>query len=482
MATRLRSDDDLKATAAAMVDVLAAQRRAFLDELPVAKEVRRDRLTRAIALLVDHRDDLAAAMDADFSGRPRLMSLFTDIASSVKALKFARKKLSGWMKPERRSLEFPLGLLGASGRIDYQPKGVIGLISPWNFPVNLTFGPLAGIFAAGNRVMIKPSEITPETSELMARLFREYFDETEVSVITGGPDIGQAFAALPFDHLLFTGATSVGRHVMRAAADNLTPVTLELGGKSPVIVSQSADMAAMGERVIIGKMMNAGQICLAPDYMLVPEDHIDRVREALMAAALKLYPTTEGNDDYAAVVNQRHRARLAAHIADAREKGARVTVVTPAGADGGSRMPLTLIEQAGDDASVMREEIFGPLLPLVPYRRIEDAIAYVNAHDRPLGLYYFGRDATEERQVLERTISGGVTVNDVVWHVGHEDLPFGGIGPSGMGAYHGRDGFRTFSHAKSVYRQTSFNLARLIGALPPYGDRLRKTLGLQIRK
>ncbi|RMD87071.1 MAG: coniferyl aldehyde dehydrogenase [Alphaproteobacteria bacterium] len=470
-----------------METVLAAQRKAVLAESPVSAAVRIDRLERARALLVTHRDSLADAMAEDFRGRPRLMSQFSDIAPSVKALAFAKKHVRRWMRPERRRLEFPLGLLGAKAWIEYQPKGVVGLISPWNFPVNLTFAPLAGILAAGNRVMIKPSEITPATSDTMARLIREYFDETEITVITGGPEVGQVFSALPFDHLLFTGATAIGRHVMRAAADNLTPVTLELGGKSPVIVSRSADLAETARRVIIGKMMNAGQICLAPDYMLVPEEAVAPAVEALEAAATAFYPTVKANPDYTPIVNARHKARLLAHIEDATRKGARITVVNPAGEDftadeNSTVLPLHILRDVDDGMTVMQEEIFGPLLPIVSYRAIEDAIAYVNARPRPLGLYYFGRDREEERRVLDRTVSGGVTLGDVLWHVAHEDLPFGGIGPSGMGVYHGREGFRTFSHAKSIYRQSRINIGRLIGAEPPYGERLRRIVELQIRK
>ena len=472
---------------AAMQDVLEAQRKAVLAESPVPPSVRIDRLERARALLVDHRHALADAMAEDYGGRPELLSLFSDIAPSVKALAFAKKHLRRWMRPERRRLEFPLGLLGAKAWIEYQPKGVVGLISPWNFPVNLTFAPLAGILAAGNRVMIKPSEITPATSETMARLIRDYFDETEITVITGGPEVGQAFASLPFDHLLFTGATSIGRHVMRAAADNLTPVTLELGGKSPVIVSRSADPAETARRVVVGKMMNAGQICLAPDYMLVPAEDEDDIAEALVTAASALYPTVKANPDYTPVVNARHKARLMAHIADAERQGAEITVVNPAGEDftadeNSTVLPLHILRKVTDDMTVMQEEIFGPLLPVVGYASIEDAIAYVNARPRPLGLYYFGRDGEEERRVLDRTVSGGVTLGDVLWHVAHEDLPFGGIGPSGMGVYHGRDGFRTFSHARSIYRQSRLNVGRLIGAEPPYGTRLRKVVEMQIRK
>nr|WP_281301515.1 MULTISPECIES: coniferyl aldehyde dehydrogenase [unclassified Iodidimonas] len=490
MASRMQAidaDQTIEAYRAAMNDVLAAQKKAFLDEAPVSVKSRINRLDRTLAILVDHQDALCAAMAQDFDSRPVLMSKFTDIASAVKALKFAKKHLRYWMQPEKRGLEFPLGLLGASGRIAYQPKGVVGVISPWNFPVNLTFAPLAGILAAGNRVMIKPSELTPATSALMEQLFGQYFDGEEISVITGGADVGQAFSSLAFDHLLFTGSTAVGRHVMRAAADNLVPVTLELGGKSPVIVSKSADLEQMAERVLTGKLMNAGQICLAPDYLLVPQDRMAACVEALEKTAARLYPQMDRHPDYTAIINSRHHSRLQAHIKDAQEKGARLSVC---GSDGqkqpddraSTTMPLYILSGVDDQMTVMRDELFGPILPLVGYQSIDEAIAYINAHDRPLGLYYFGRDQAEERHVIARTTSGGVTVNDVLWHVAHEDLPFGGIGPSGMGSYHGVEGFKSFSHARTIYRQTGFNITRLIGALPPYGQALAKTLRFQIRK
>jgi len=281
-----------------MHQALLRQRQAFLAECPVPADVRIDRINRAIALLVDKQDALAEAMAADFGGRPKLMSLFTDMVSSVKALKLARSKLKTWMRPDRRPIELPLRLMGAKAWVEYQPKGVVGLVSPWNFPVNLTFGPLAGIFAAGNRVMIKPSEITPATSDLMAQLFAQAYDEDEVAVFTGGPEVGQAFSSLPFDHLMFTGATAVGRHVMRAAADNLVPVTLELGGKSPVIVSRTADTAQLAQRIAVGKMLNAGQVCLAPDYLLVPKEAEAEIAEAVAGQVAQLYGDVRSNPDY----------------------------------------------------------------------------------------------------------------------------------------------------------------------------------------
>jgi len=486
MASRPTDSQTLAAERAAMETVLEAQRAAFRKERPASAEIRYDRLDRAQRLLIEHRGELTRAMAEDFSARPEVMSAFTDILSSVKALVFAKRHLKKWMRPERRRLEFPLGLLGARAWVEYQPKGVVGLISPWNFPVNLTFGPLAGILAAGNRVMVKPSEITPATAATMERLIGHYFASEEISVICGGPETGRVFASLPFDHLMFTGSTAVGREVMRAAADNLVPVTLELGGKSPVILADSADPEEASERILAGKMMNAGQICLAPDYLLVPRSRMPAVLDSLSSAARRLYPSIRGNPDATAIVNERHAERLAALVADARERGAEVTVVDPdapdtADARPGRLMPLHLITGVSAGMRVMEEEIFGPLLPIVPYDGIEDAIAFVNDRPSPLALYYFGSDRRERRRVLDRTASGGVTLGDVLWHVGQETLPFGGIGPSGIGVYHGHDGFRAFSHARAIYRQARVNPAKLIGLVPPYSGKLRKLLAMQLK-
>jgi coniferyl-aldehyde dehydrogenase len=369
-----------------------------------------------------------------------------------------------------------LGLFGAKAYVDYQPKGVVGVISPWNFPFNLTFTPLAGIFAAGNRVMIKPSEFTPRSSELMARMFASAFDEEEVAVVTGGPDVGAAFSKLAFDHLLFTGATSIAYHVQRAAAENLVPTTLELGGKSPVIVSQSADIDLAAKRVMMGKTMNAGQICLAPDYVMVPKDRAGAFVGAVTSAVSAMYPTIKDNPDYSSVINQRHYDRLMGYIDDARSKGAEIVEINPAREDFRQqpfhKIPPTIVLNPTDDMKIMQDEIFGPLLPVKTYDRMDEAISYVNEHARPLGLYYFGQDKTEQERVLTGTTSGGATVNDVIMHVAMEDLPFGGVGPSGMGAYHGIDGFRTFSHAKAVFQQVNKDLTAMMR--PPFGVKFMK--------
>lgn len=470
-----------------MLRVLERQRESFLAEGPVSAETRIGRIDRAVELLVDNRQALVEAVSEDFGNRPLPMSLMTEIMSSVKPLKHARRHVKRWMKPEKRKLDFPLWLLGAKARVHFQPKGVIGCISPWNFPISLSFTPMAGMFAAGNRVMLKPSEYTPATSELMKTLAEKYFDETELAVFTGGPEVGKAFSSLPFDHLMFTGATEIGRHVMRAAAENLVPVTLELGGKSPVIVGRSADVGDAAGKIMLGKLMNAGQICLAPDYLMVPAERKDELMTAMEKATAEMYPKLRDNPDYTSVINERNAERLRGYVAEARERGAKVVELNPANEDLGGQeaartMPPVLVEDAGDDLKVMQEEIFGPVLPVRTYERIDEAIDYVNAHPRPLGLYYFGSDGEEEARVLAETTSGGVTLNDVIWHVGQEDLPFGGIGPSGMGAYHGIDGFREFSHRKSVFRQAKVNLARLIGMVPPYGEKLDKTLAREIKK
>jgi coniferyl-aldehyde dehydrogenase len=343
---------------------------------------------------------------------------------------------------------------------------------------------MAQAFAAGNRVMVKPSEFTEDTSELMKSVFAKYFAEEELAVITGGPDVGQQFCSLPFDHLLFTGATAVGKHVLHAAADNLVPVTLELGGKSPTILGRSANIERAGERIAMGKMMNAGQICLAPDYMLVPEDMEDRAIGAVVGAVGKMYPKLLNNDDYTSVVNARHHGRLQGLIDDAKAKGAEAIEVNPGNEDfsssNGHKMPLTILRNVDDDMKVMQDEIFGPVLPVKTYRGIDEAIDYINRKDRPLGLYYFGEDTAERERVLTRTISGGVTINDVIFHVSVDDLPFGGIGPSGMGSYHGPEGFKTFSHARSVYTQPKIDVAGLAGLKPPFGKATQKTLAREL--
>ena len=469
-----------------MKAILDAQRKSFLNAQPESMAVRRDRLDRAIAMLVDHAEDFCKVMSEDFGHRSREQSLMTDMGPSIQALKHARKHFESWARGEKRKPMFPLGLLGSKAELRFQPKGVVGIVAPWNFPVGMVMVPLADIFAAGNRAIAKPSEYTENTSALFAEIVPKYFDASEFAIVTGGPDVGQAFTSLPFDHMIFTGATSIGRHVMRAAADNLTPVTLELGGKSPTIIGRSADKKKAASRVTMGKMMNAGQICLAPDYLYVAKEDENEMIENVKQSVAEQYPTLLHNDDYTSVINARHHERLQGYLPDAVEKGAEAIEVNPANEDfsstNGHKMPLTILRNVTDDMKVMQEEIFGPILPVKTYDSMDEVVDYVNANDRPLGLYYFGTDKAEEEKVLSRTTSGGVTVNDVIFHVAMDDLPFGGVGPSGMGHYHGYDGFKEFSHQRAVYRQTGVDVAKIGGFKPPYGKAAAKAIAQAVKK
>jgi coniferyl-aldehyde dehydrogenase len=469
-----------------MMKTLQMQRDDFINEGQVSAEVRIDRLNRGIAAISKHQDRLVEALNSDFSCRPRELSMLTDIAGSIMPMKNAAKHVRKYMKPEKRKTLFPMNLLGGRSRIEYQPLGVVGIISPWNFPVNLTFGPLADILAAGNRSIIKPSEFTPSVSDVMAEVIREAYDEKEVAIFTGGPEVGAAFTSLPFDHMIFTGATSIARHVMAAAAKNLVPVTLELGGKSPVLISRSADVKKAVSRIMLGKTMNAGQICLAPDYLMVPEEKLDEVIEEIRSVVSEMYPKLLDNPQYTSVVNSRHYQRLMENLDDARSKGGEVIEMNPAGEDftnqqGTQKIPPTVVKNPSEDMRVLEEEIFGPLLPIKTYKDFRETIDYVNSKPRALAVYYFGDNAAEERDVLERTTSGGVCLNDVIMHIMQEDLPFGGVGPAGMGSYHGHDGFKTFSHAKSIYKQSKFDIAGLAGMRPPYGPKTENSIKMQTK-
>ncbi len=467
-----------------MQRILEAQRAAHIAAGAPSAKKRIDWINRSIALLVGHQKQIADAISQDFGHRSHEQSLLADVMGSISALKYARAHVKKWMKAEKRTPNKPLGLMRAKARIEYQPKGVVGVISPWNFPVNLTFSPLASVFAAGNRVMIKPSEHTPAASQLMKEMFAKEYDENEVAVFVGGPEVGQQFSGLAFDHLLFTGGTAIAYHVMRAASENLVPVTLELGGKSPTIISKKANIADAAAKVMTGKTLNAGQICLAPDYVMMPKDGIDEFTQAAAASVKKMFPTMKDNPDYTSMVNQRHYDRLQSYLDDAKAKGAKIVEINPANEDFSQqpyhKMPPHLILDANDDMKVMQEEIFGPILPVKGYDNLQEAVDYVNLHPRPLGLYFFGDDKKEQEKVIDNTTSGGVTVNDVIMHVSMDDLPFGGIGPSGMGSYHGKEGFMEFSHAKSIYTQSPMKMvAEMFRA--PYGPKHRKLLKQQIK-
>lgn len=457
-----------------------SQRWAARRDGPPSYEVRRDRLDKLQAILERYEDELVAAMAADFGHRSPHESRLLDVVTAIGDIKEIRRRLKTWMKPRR--VPTRLHLRPGHSRVIPQPLGVVGIISPWNFPVYLAFSGMSAAIAAGNRVMVKPSEITPRTSAVMAKAIAERFEPTEMTVIQGGADVGREFSSLPFDHLLFTGSTAVGRQVARAAAENLTPVTLELGGKSPAVVAPSADLDAAAERIVYGKMLNAGQICVSPDYALVPLDRVDAFVAAAERIARRLYPTLATNPDYTSIVTDRHFARLQALIEGARSHAVRVVQVNPAGETLSAdrrKIPLTLVVGPDDGAEIMKEEIFGPILPIVAYDRLDEAIAFVNGRDRPLALYVFAQSADERDRVLGDTMSGGVTVNDTLWHVACDTLPFGGVGASGMGAYHGQAGFDTFSKLKPVFYQSRINGIRLF--YPPYG-RIIEVLGKVLRK
>jgi coniferyl-aldehyde dehydrogenase len=437
--------------------VLRKQQAAFSAEGPVTLATRIDRINRLIRLTAENGTAIVEALRADFGGaRSSHVTMMTEIVSKVQGMEHARDHLAAWMTPESRQTNAPFNSLGATSEVIFQPKGVVGIISPWNMAFGLAVAPLTSVLAAGNRAMIKPSEFTAQTSALFVELFGRYFDDSEVAVIVGGADVGAAFARLPLDHLIFTGSTTVGRHIMRAAAENLVPVTLELGGKSPVIVGKSASFAKTATSLAFGKMMNGGQLCLSPDYALVPRGREHEFVDAFAGEIRSMYPSVVDNPDFTGVFNDAHFARLAGYIEDARKKGARVTIVNPIEhpeQQASRRMPVHILQDVTEDMDVMQDEIFGPLFPVLSYDDIADAVSFIGRRAKPLGLYYFGEDKKEETFVLENTQSGGVTVNDVLLHYAQEDLPFGGIGPSGMGAYHGYDGFLTFSHARAVFRQ-----------------------------
>ncbi|HLV18803.1 MAG TPA: coniferyl aldehyde dehydrogenase [Pseudomonas sp.] len=453
---------------ASLEGLLARQRSAFLADPNPSAEQRRAWLKALRRLLIEEQESIIQAISQDFGNRSADETRMAEIMPSVLGIHYASKHLKRWMQPSRRAVGLPFQ--PAATRVLYQPLGVVGVIVPWNYPLFLAIGPLTGALAAGNRVMIKMSESTPAFSQLLKELLARIFPEDLVAVVTGEVDVGVAFSRLPFDHLLFTGATSVGKHVMRAAAENLTPVTLELGGKSPAIISADVPMQHAAERIAWGKTLNAGQTCIAPDYVLVPENRRDEFVEQYRAAVQRFFPTLRDNPDYTAIINARQLQRLEGYLRDAEAQGARIVPLFPEGQD--RRLPHSLLLDTRDDMKVMQEEIFGPLLPVLTYRTLGEALDYINQRPRPLALYYFGYDRAEQEEVLENTRSGGVCLNDTLLHVAQDDAPFGGIGASGMGHYHGHEGFKTFSTARTVFIKRRFNAARLI--YPPYGRLLQK--------
>jgi len=462
--------------------VFALQHAASRRDPYPSESARRDRLERMVDLLCTHQDALCHAVAADFGRRsPENTKLF-DIMPPLNALKYALAHLSAWMRPARRRANFPYNLIGGRASVEFVPLGVVGNIAPWNFPLTLALSPLGGILAAGNRVMIKPSELTPHTSELLGRVIAQYFTEDELYVATGGTDVAIRFSTLPFDHLLFTGSTAVGRRVAQAAAGNLVPVTLELGGKSPVLVSDSADVADAASKVVFAKTTNAGQICLAPDYLLIHRSRRDQLVADMKRAAQAMYPDGAASKDYVNVISERHAERLRAHLTDAVARGNAVVPLFegPESTDPRCLTPhLVLIGAHG--GTLMDEEIFGPILPILTFDTLDDAVQMIAARPRPLAVYFFGTDAAQIQRIAREVACGGLVINDLMTHFLQDDLPFGGLGDSGMGSYHGREGFERFSHAKAIFKQSSlFDIGRLLR--PPFGARIGRVIKMQIKR
>ena len=458
----------------ALQDVFSRARAAYTSTRMPTLQSRREALSQLDRLLTENVDEIAAAISADFGNRSLHETKLLEIFPSRTAVLDAKKHVRSWMKSRRSWAS--MWFLPASTELRPQPLGVIGIIVPWNYPVFLAVAPLAGALAAGNRVLIKMSEFTPKTGALFAELVAKYFSPDHVAVINGNADVGRDFSALPFDHLLFTGSTEVGKHVMRAAAENLTPVTLELGGKSPAIIGPECKIDEAAEKILFGKCLNAGQTCIAPDYVLLPRAQEQAFAKAAQAVVGRLYPTLLNNPDYTSIISPRHIERLNGYLHDAVARGAMVLPISPANEslEGSQKIAPTLIANVSNDMRVMHEEIFGPILPLVPYDNLDQAIAYVNARPRPLALYYFGNFDDHVQRVLNETVAGGVTINDALLHVSQDHLPFGGVGPSGMGSYHGKFGFDTFSKLKPIYHQPALNGLHLFK--PPYGKRFESLI------
>lgn len=465
--------------------VFDLQHQASRQQVDVPALVRKERLLRIQKILHEHGTTLAAAVQADFGVRSPQLTEMADLMVLRTMLSHTLRNLNQWMRPQR--VWTPVHLLPGTGRIEHQPLGVVGIISPWNYPLQLALGPAIAAIAAGNRVMLKPSELTPHTSAQLAHVIGQFFAPEEFCVIQGDTQVASHFSGLPFDHLVFTGSTAVGRKVAMAAAQHLTPTTLELGGKSPCIISNDCDLETAALRIAHGKLLNAGQTCIAPDYLLLPRGQEQAFEQAFRKAVAQLFPTLSGNPDYAAIINQKHFNRLRNLAQQAEAEGAQVqwlesaaqlsSSAAPGWGDAVQRqMTPALVWNVHSGMAIMQEEIFGPLLPVITYDRLDDVIHAINAGERPLALYWFGNDDKLRDSVLRRTVSGGVTVNDTLMHVAHDNLPFGGVGPSGWGAYHGKHGFLRFSHQKSVFLQAKWSPASWL--YPPYGAKFQRIMAL----
>ena len=450
-----------------MENILKVQKKAFLNEGPPSLEHRTDLLKRCVALIETYQDKIVEALNQDFKNRSVDEIKISEIDQTIRNILFTIRKLNKWMQPQRRFSSLGTDLLGAKSFLKPSPLGTVGIISPWNFPVGLIFYPLASVFAAGNRAMVKPSEITPATANIIKEGVEKYFDISELAVITGGPSVGEQFSGLKLDHLLFIGSNRVAKKVAVQAAKNLVPTTLELGGKSPTIIGTNANIALAAERILFSKTLNAGQICLSPDYIFVKKDEERKLISELQKAYSKFFPEPNSHDQ-TSMVNKHHLKRMNSYLLDATKKGATVESLGKNDDLNRNMISTKIVTEVNDDMDVMRHEIFGPILPIMTYESISDVIEYINKNDNPLGLYYFGRSQSEQNFVINNTRSGGVTVNDTMFHILQSRLPFGGVGQSGHGCFHGYEGFLNFSHLKSIYHQTSIDFI-LAMIRPPRG-------------
>ena len=450
-----------------MENILEIQKKAFLKEGPPSLEQRTDLLKRCVALIETHQEKIIKALNQDFQNRSVDEIKISEIDQAIRNILFTIKKLNKWMQPQRRFSSLGTDLIGAKSFLQPSPLGTVGIIAPWNFPVGLIFYPLASIFAAGNRAMVKPSEITPATANIIKEGVEKYFDISELAVITGGPSVGEQFSGLKLDHLLFIGSNRVAKKVAAQAAKNLVPTTLELGGKSPTIIGTNANMALAAERILFSKTLNAGQICLSPDYIFVKKDEERNLISELQKAYSKFFPEPNSRNQ-TSMVNKLHLERMNSYLLDATKKGAKVNSLGKNDDLERNMLSTKIITEVNDDMDVMKHEIFGPILPIMTYESISDVVHYINKNDNPLGLYYFGRSQSEQNFVINNTRSGGVTVNDTMFHILQSRLPFGGVGQSGHGCFHGYEGFLNFSHLKSIYHQTSIDFI-LAMIRPPRG-------------
>jgi coniferyl-aldehyde dehydrogenase len=459
--------------------LLAAQRSAFAERPPRYRE-RLDALRALERAVLKHQHDMAAAVWQDFGGRATEETVALELFPLLREIRHACGHLKRWMAPRRAQVEWQFW--PAKARTEYEPLGVVGILSPWNYPFFLSLAPLTGVLAAGNHALVKPSELAPASAELIRSILSDLYPPEYVSVITGGAETAAELSRLPLDHLLFTGSARVGKLVMRAASENLVPVTLELGGKSPAVIHPEYPLEKAAKRILTGKLYNAGQTCVAPDYVLLPLGRRDDFVHAAQRAVARMYPTLVNNGDYTRIINVQQYRRLSGLVDDARRLGAEVIEIKQAGevCDERNRVfPPTIVTSVHEDMAIMHEEIFGPVLPIVEYGSLDEAMAYVNARPHPLALYYFDDDQTRANDVVRRVAAGGMTVNDCLFHVGQTGLPFGGIGPSGMGRYHGFDGFQTFSHKKGVLFQGRWSPLAFLR--PPYGERTRQILRFLLR-